>query len=111
VQAASVGRSRKRAIAILIAAAVFVAQLLALSHVHQQPTRVKQLSESITLSANDGLCALCLLHFHAQTVTDSPLSFFRPFLPVFVGPAGERLHYSVPLGSSIFGRAPPLLPG
>ena len=57
-------RSGAKSIALFGAVLILAAQFLALTHFHQgNPTR--QLNAQTQVVADDGLCALCILAFHA----------------------------------------------
>jgi|GEM_PF-532016 len=57
-------RRRAKPIALVGAVLILAAQFLALTHFHQgNPTR--QINAQTRVVADDGLCALCILAFHA----------------------------------------------
>jgi hypothetical protein len=60
---ASIRRGAK-SIALLGAAVILAAQLLALAHSHQA-NPIRQFNAQRQVVADDGLCALCTLAFHA----------------------------------------------
>jgi hypothetical protein len=90
----------------LAGAVLIVAQLLALAHNHQgNPTR--QFNAPTQVVADDGLCALCNLAFHAPLNPAASPSIARPYAePRLLDAAVANVHVSTPF-SSCQTRAPP----
>lgn len=83
-------RGGAKSIALFGAVLILAAQFLALTHFHQgNPTR--QLNAQTQVVADDGLCALCILAFHA------------PLNPAAM-PALERPHADVRLVDAALAR-------
>ncbi len=100
-------RGGAKSIALLGAALILGAQLLALAHVHQSnPTR--QFNAQNQLVADDGLCALCILAFHAPVNPAATPTIAHPYAEVRLADAVVAdLHVSEPV-SSHQTRAPPV---
>jgi len=102
------GRIRDGRRSIAIAAGIFLllAQLAGAAHVHQWLAG-PWLSKAAATSIDDGLCALCLFHFHSPSAASQTLDLSAPFathgLIAFARPAmviqSPRSHFQV--------RAPP----
>jgi hypothetical protein len=99
-------RGGAKSVALGAAVLIIAAQLLALAHFHQgNPTR--QFNAQNQVVADDGLCALCNLAFHAPFNPASTPSIARPYTePRLVEVAVMRFHVSEPF-SSCRTRAPP----
>jgi hypothetical protein len=96
----------RRRLAVLSAALILMAGLLGAAHSHRYS--LQQLpSASAQISAEDGLCAFCLLAFHSPT---NPASGFTIFSPEAASerivPASSYDFRSYCLSSSLT-RAPP----
>lgn len=100
-----IGRSAK-SIALFGAVLILAAQFLALAHFHQSnPTR--QLNARRQIVADDGLCALCIIAFHAPLNPAATPAIERPYAEIrLVDAAIARIHVSGPF-SSCHTRAPP----
>ncbi len=71
-------RGGAKSIALLCSVMILAAQLLALGHYHQvNPTR--QFNAQSQVVADDGLCALCILAFHAPVNPATVPSIERPY--------------------------------
>ena len=97
---------RSRIIAIAAAAFLFTAQLAGAAHIHRADTGAKG-SVSASAAVDDGLCALCLFHFHAPA-NSSPLpSIAQPHesagRAVVTSPSTVFALFT----SRLYGRAPP----
>jgi hypothetical protein len=99
-------RRGAKSIALLGALLILTAQFLALAHFHQgNPTR--QINAQNQIVADDGLCALCILAFHAPVSPAATPAIARPLAEVrLVEIAVARLHLSASY-SSCQTRAPP----
>ena len=99
-------RGGAKSLALFGAGLILVAQLLALAHVHQgNPTR--QFSTQTQLVADDGLCALCVLAFHAPLNPAATPSIPHPYADIRLVDSGvARLHVLVSF-SPYRTRAPP----
>jgi len=74
-------RSGAKSIALFGAILILAAQFLALTHFHQgNPTR--QLNAQTQVVADDGLCALCILAFHAPLNPATMPALVRPHLAI-----------------------------
>jgi hypothetical protein len=74
-------RSGAKSIALFGAVLILAAQFLALTHFHRgNPTR--QLSAQTVVAADDGLCALCILAFHAPLNPAATPALERPLVDV-----------------------------
>jgi hypothetical protein len=105
--AASDCRYSSRARTIVLAALLIAAQALAVSHVHQVVPGYNFQQQTQATAINDGLCALCLLHFNCPVGAGSP-AIVAPMLleAAHASPVASRLLASP--RSSLFGRAPPV---
>ncbi|HUY18436.1 MAG TPA: hypothetical protein VMV15_04340 [Candidatus Binataceae bacterium] len=92
--------------ALAIAALLLSAQFLALAHVHPFAFD-KGFHANAQVVANDGLCALCLLHFNCPASASPPIVVARPPLveALPIATASSPLRSSVK--TCLFGRAPP----
>jgi hypothetical protein len=99
-------RGGAKSIALAAAVLILAAQLLALAHFHQgNPTR--QFNAQSQVVAEDGLCALCNLAFHAPLNPATTRSIARPYAELrLVDSAVTSLRVSNPF-SSCRTRAPP----
>jgi hypothetical protein len=99
-------RGGAKSIALLGATLILGAQLLALAHVHQgNPTR--QFNTQTQVVSDDGLCALCILAFHAPVNPATTPTIAHPYAEVrLVDAAVAGLPVSIPF-SSYRTRAPP----
>jgi hypothetical protein len=99
-------RSSAKSIALFAAAVIVAAQFLALAHIHQRnPTRLLNAQSQVV--ADDRLCALCLLAFHAPINPAVAPAVERPYAEIrLVNAAIARLHLSASY-SSCRTRAPP----
>ena len=99
-------RGSAKSIALVGAALILAAQFLALAHFHQgNPTR--QFNAQTQVVADDGLCALCILAFHAPLNPAATPSIARPYAELrLVDAAVASFHVSDPF-SSCRTRAPP----
>jgi hypothetical protein len=99
-------RGGAKSIALAAAVLILAAQLLALAHNHQgNPTR--QFNAHSQVVADDGLCALCNLAFHAPLNPAPTPSIARPYTELrLIDTAIASLHVSTPF-SSCQTRAPP----
>jgi hypothetical protein len=99
-------RGGAKSIALAGAVLIVAAQLLALAHNHQgNPTR--QFNAQTQVVADDGLCALCNLAFHAPLNPAASPSIARPYAePRLLDAAVASVHVSTPF-SSCQTRAPP----
>ena len=71
-------RGGAKSVALVAAALFFAAQLLALAHNHQgNPTRRFEAQSQVV--ADDALCALCLLAFHAPLNPSATPAIARPY--------------------------------
>jgi hypothetical protein len=95
-----------KSIALFGAALILTAQILALAHFHQRnPTR--QFNAQNQVVADDGLCALCILAFHAPVNPAATPTIARPHAEVrLVDLANARLNVFT-ASSSCQTRAPP----
>jgi hypothetical protein len=99
-------RPTGRRTAIVAAALILLAQSLGAAHYHPAPT-VQKLSASSAASVDDGLCALCLLHFHAPSAMSPLPSLAVPAAVQHLGLSASRSRRASSLDSHLFGRAPP----
>ena len=99
-------RNHVKSFALVGAILLLGAQLFAVAHFHQRnPTR--QFNAQTQVVADDGLCALCSLAFHAPFNPAATLSIARPFAELRLVYAAIALpHVSIPF-SSCQTRAPP----
>jgi hypothetical protein len=99
-------RRRAKSIALVGAVLILAAQFLALAHFHQgNPTR--QFNAQTQVVADDGLCALCILAFHAPLNPAATPSIEHPYAELrLVDAPIASLHVSAPF-SSCRTRAPP----
>ncbi len=99
-------RRGAKSIALVAATVVLAAQFLALAHFHQRnPSR--QFNAQTQVVADDGLCALCLLAFHAPLNPAATPSIAHPFDETrLVDSTVTALYVLLPL-SSYRTRAPP----
>jgi hypothetical protein len=99
-------RKRASSIALFGAVLILAAQFLAVAHFHQgNPNR--QINAQTQVAANDGLCALCILAFHAPVNPAASPAIERPHAEVRpVDTAIAQPHVSVSY-SSCRTRAPP----
>jgi hypothetical protein len=107
ITTASRGRSMTaRGIALAAAVFLFAAQLAGVAHIHRADNSLKG-SVSAAAIIDDGLCALCLFHFHSPT-SSSPVPSIAPprdaaeLAPVTIASAVFPL-----FASRLYGRAPP----
>jgi len=99
-------RGGAKSIALLGGILILGAQLLALAHVHQG-TPTQQINAQPQVVADDGLCALCLLAFHAPLNPAATPSIAYPYAEVrLVDTVVAGLRVSGPF-SSCQTRAPP----
>jgi hypothetical protein len=100
-------RGGAKSIALGAAALILAAQLLALAHFHQGNSPTRQFNAQAQVVADDGLCALCNLAFHAPFNSATTPSIARPHAELrLVDTASASLHVSNPF-SSCQTRAPP----
>jgi hypothetical protein len=103
---ALVTRTATRSVAIFAAALVLAGQLAAAAHFH--PIADREGVGTVTqLSADGGLCALCLLAFHTSAAPAAPASSELPIVHrenpwVFALARWSGVALDIP-----FGRAPP----
>jgi hypothetical protein len=99
-------RRGAKSVALVAATLILAAQFLAVAHFHQgNPTR--QFNAQTQVVSDDGLCALCLLAFHAPLNPAAAPSVARPFDETrLVDATVDSLHISIPF-SSYRTRAPP----
>jgi hypothetical protein len=99
-------RRGARPIALFAAVLIFIAQLLALGHFHQRNS-IRQFNAQSQIATDDGLCALCILAFHAPVNPAATPAIAHPHAEVrLVEIAVARLHVSASY-SSCQTRAPP----
>lgn len=101
-------RNPWRVLALATAAMLLYTQLLAVSHVHQQPSPIKRISSSSQAAPEDGLCALCLFHFHAQASFSATPTLGHPVPTTYAQPAVDRHWIASSQVACLFGRAPPV---
>ena len=95
-----------KSIALFGAALILTAQILALAHFHQR-NATRQFSAQNQIVADDGLCALCILAFHAPVNPAAAPAIARPYAEIrLVEIALARLHIYASY-SSCQTRAPP----
>src|SRR5882672_1058832 len=101
-------RSGAKSIALFGAVLILAAQFLALTHFHRtNPTR--QFNAQTQVVADDALCALCILAFHAPLNPAAPPAPARPHVEVRnVDAAVASVHVSASF-SSCQTRAPPAI--
>jgi hypothetical protein len=100
-------RRGAKSIALLAATVVLAAQFLALAHFHQRNAS-RQFNGQSQVVADDGLCALCLLAFHAPLNPAATPSIVRPFdEPRLLDFTVTSLHVSIP-SSACRTRSPPV---
>jgi hypothetical protein len=99
-------RRSAKSIALLGALLILTAQFLALAHFHQgNPTR--QINAQNQIVPDDGLCALCILAFHAPVSPAATPAIERPYAEIRlrdVAIARPHVHASY---ASCRTRAPP----
>jgi hypothetical protein len=99
-------RGGAKSIALAAAALIFAAQLLAVAHFHQG-NPIRQFIAHTQVVADDSLCALCNLAFHAPLNPAATPSIAHPYAELrLVEAAVATLHVSEPF-SSCRTRAPP----
>lgn len=100
-------RRSAKSIALVAVTVILAAQFLALAHFHQgNPAR--QFNAQTRILADDGLCALCLLAFHAPLNPSAAPFISRPFHESqLLDAAVTGLDVSLPF-SSCRTRAPPV---
>src|ERR1700674_3912532 len=98
-------RKRKRIVTHAAAAIFMLAQFLGIAHFHLRPVEHRY-SATAVATADDGLCAVCVLHFHsAAAFAIAPsASAPTPTQRFVVFAAGPRIGSSY--RSHRFGRAP-----
>jgi hypothetical protein len=102
-------RSGAKAIALFGAVLILAAQFVAVAHFHQRNT-TRQFNAQTQVVADDGLCALCDLVFHAPFNPAAKPTIARPFTGIRnVAAAVASLHVSASF-SSCQTRAPPASP-
>jgi hypothetical protein len=95
-----------KSIALFGAALILTAQILALAHFHQR-NATRQFNAQNQVVADDGLCALCILAFHAPVNPAATPTIARPHAEVrLVDLANARLNVFT-ASSSCQTRAPP----
>jgi hypothetical protein len=95
-----------KSIALFGAALILTAQILALAHFHQR-NATRQFNAQNQVVADDGLCALCILAFHAPVNPAAAPAIARPYSEIrLVEMAVARLQAYASY-SSCQTRAPP----
>jgi hypothetical protein len=105
MEARSKERCPARSGTALLAAILLTAQCLAVAHYH--PTQSISFRSSATVSVDNGLCSLCLLHQYSPTLVVVP---FFPHSSTVVGHIELYAAQSWPLyafNSYLSGRSPP----
>jgi hypothetical protein len=95
-----------RGIALATAVCLFAAQLAGTAHIHRADNSLKG-SVSAAATIDDGLCALCLFHFHSPTNSSPVLSIARPREIEEIAAITGPLAVSPFFASRLYGRAPP----
>jgi len=95
-----------RSIALAAAVFLFAAQLAGVVHIHRADNSLKG-SVSVAATLDDGLCALCLFHFHSPTSSSPVPSIVRPHEIGEIAPITGPLAVFPLFASRLFGRAPP----
>jgi hypothetical protein len=99
-------RRHAKSIALVGAALILAAQFLALTHFHRS-NPIRQFNAQTRVVVDDGLCALCILAFHAPLNPAATPSIARPYTEIrLVDAAIARLQVSDSF-SSCQTRAPP----
>lgn len=99
-------RSGAKSIALFGAALILAAQFLALTHFHQgNPSR--QFNAQTQAATDDGLCALCILAFHAPLNPAAMPALERPHADVRMVDAALALLCSADSHRLCHTRAPP----
>ena len=99
-------RSGAKAIALFGVVLILASQFIAVAHFHQRNV-TPQFNAPTQVVADDGLCALCSLAFHAPFNPAATSSIARPFAELRLVYAAIALpHVSIPF-SSCQTRAPP----
>jgi hypothetical protein len=109
VQSITASRRRRvsaRAIALATGLILLAAQLAGAAHIHRADNSLKG-SVSAAATIDDGLCALCLFHFHSPTNSSPVLSIARPREIEEIGPITGPLALFPLFASRLYGRAPP----
>jgi len=99
------GLRRARNLATVAAMLLLLAQSLSAAHYHPLPTPDKILVNSA--AGDDGVCSLCLLHFHSPTLSAASLSLAIPAAVHKVLPRPGAVELLCGFDSHLFGRAPP----
>jgi len=99
------GSRRARKLAAVAAILLLLAQSLSVAHYHPLPIQSK-ISASLA-AGDDGVCSLCLFHFHSPTVSASSLSLTIPAAMRKVRPLAGAIELRRGFDSHLFGRAPP----
>jgi hypothetical protein len=86
---------------------ILCAQVLAASHVHPFPSSRECFSKA-AVSADHGLCTICLLRFHTPSAFVAAPVPKAPLLAKTIVILAVGLVPHVWLGTNIFGRAPPV---
>jgi hypothetical protein len=100
-----VDRTLTRCGAIIVLAFLFLAaQSLGAAHYHQKDFR-----DSLThaVQGSDGLCSLCLFHFHAPANPSAPPAFAGPALAIARLKPHVRPRLCLAAVALLFSRAPP----
>jgi hypothetical protein len=104
---ALVTRAATRSVAIFTAALTLAAQLAAVAHFHPVPCR-DSINAVTQLSADSGVCALCVFAFHTSAKPPATPSIATPTLTALsvLAPVAGVLHRVD--STSALTRAPPL---
>jgi len=100
-------RSGAKAIALFGVVLILASQFIAVAHFHQRNV-TRQFNAPTQVVADDGLCALCDLVFHAPFNPAAKPTFVRPYTAIRqVAAAVASLHVAASF-SSCQTRAPPV---
>jgi hypothetical protein len=100
------GHRGRRSVAAFVAAILLLAQSLGAAHFHPLPTQQKYAADAV-VSAEDGLCALCLFRIHSPTVSAVTPSVTAPVLFERIDLVATESWLCSSYDSHLFGRAPP----
>lgn len=97
----------RRAATLALALTLLIAQTCATAHFHQKDFR-----DNITqgVQGNDGLCSLCLFHFHAPAQAAAPTNGAVPTIVEWRLLRAAGVRPRSPSFALAFSRGPPTLP-
>ena len=96
----------KRGVAALLAAILLLAQSLGAAHFHPLPAAQQHFANAV-VSADEGVCAVCLFRVHSPTVTAVTPSATAPVMLAQISFVSTKSLLRASHDSHWFGRAPP----